>query len=298
MRIKQRENTDRHADPTPLRGLILPQHNGALSAFAILCFLPALASLCAAQAQSPAPVSVTMPSPEASAMDPVTGSPIAGENPMLPKPSFPVSEREVRSFTTEVVYKFAHYDFTPPVVVQPVSRAGVDAKTPEGACIGLISAMQQKDYEWFLSLWDKKSAADIRDQDLQHGGPEPTKKDWQDMFVGRRVELTERIESGLYVAILFRAYKPGVAAPALSTAMVLKQEGGRWEATNETEMTNSFVILYQGQTAKDTRKGILTPLLNGTGRLSDGELNPEDVAQTIFLQQYPRGKTAATHVMQ
>jgi hypothetical protein len=294
MRLIQRE----HWNCDVLCGAFDPARLRLLLQLALSAALLALASRCGAQTQAAPQVSVRMPAPGANAIDPLTNSPIAGKSPMLPKPAFPVSDREVRTFTTEVVYNFAHYDFTPAVLVQPVSRSGVDTKTPEGACIGLISAMQQKDYEWFLSLWDNKSAADIRDQDLQHGGPEPTKKDWQDMFVGRRVELTERIESGLYVAILFRVYKPGVATPALNSALVFKQEGGRWEATNETEMTNSFVILYQGQTAKDTRKGILTPLLNGTGHLGDGELNPEDVAQTIFLEQYPKGKTTATHVMQ
>jgi len=158
--------------------------------------------------------------------------------------------------------------------------------------------MQQKDYEWFLSLWDKKSAADIREGDLQQGGSEPTRQQWQEMFVGRRVEIAERIESGLYVAIIFRVYQPGAAEPKLSTGMVFKNDGGRWEATNETEMTNAFVVLHQGKTAKQTQQGFLTPVVNGTGYLDSGEPNPEDVAQTEFLRQYPKGKTATTHVMQ
>jgi hypothetical protein len=245
-----------------------------------------------------AAVSVTPPDPHKTYNDPVTHSPIAGVNPGLPAPAFPTSNREVRTFTAQVVYNFAHYDYTPPVAVEQVSRAGGDLKTPEGAFIAVLSAMQQKDYEWFLSLWDKKSAADIRDGDLQQGGSETTRKQWQEMFVGRRVEIAERIESGLYVAIIFRVYQPGVAAPRLSTGMVFKNEGGHWEATNETEMTNAFVVLHQGQTSKQVLRGVLTPLVNGTGYLDSGEPNPEDVAQTEFLRQYPKGKTEVTHVMQ
>lgn len=271
---------------------------GAVLAAGAIAAMPLAARSQAAGSGSPQIVAVTPPDARTIYTDPVTHSPIAGVNPGLPAPAFPTSSREVRTFTAEVVYHFAHYDYTPAVKAEPVSKSGADLKTPEGAFIAVMSAMQQKDYEWFLSLWDKKSAADIRDQDLQHGGAEQTRKEWQDMFVGRRVEIAERIESGLYVAIVFRVYQPGVAAPVFSTGMVFKHEGTRWEATNEAEMTNAFVILHSGQTARDTRDGTVTPLVNGTGYLDDGEPNPEDVAQTEFLRQYPKGKTAATRVMQ
>ena len=138
-------------------------------------------------------VSVAPPDAHKAYTDPVTRSPIAGVSPGLPAPAFPTSSREVRTFTSEVVYNFAHYDYTPAVTVPAVSKAGADLKTPEGAFIAVLSAMQQKDYEWFLSLWDKKSAADIREGDLQQGGAEPTRQQWQEMFVGRRVEIAERI---------------------------------------------------------------------------------------------------------
>jgi hypothetical protein len=246
----------------------------------------------------PSVIRIFTPDKSVTYNDPLTGSPIAGVNPALPLPAYPTSSREVRTFTAEVVYHFAHYSYTPPVKVQAVSKAGADMKTPEGACIAFLSSMQQKDYEWFLSTWDKKSATDIRDLDMQNGGPEPTRQQWQQMFVGKRFELAERIESGAYVAIVFKVYQPGVASPALTTATVFKQDGNRWVATNEAEMTNSFVVLHEGKTSKDTKQGFLTPLVNGTGYLEDGEPNPEDVAQTEFLHQVSQGKTTATRVMQ
>ncbi len=168
----------------------------------------------------------------------------------LPAPAYATAAPAEGKVVVEEHYPFTVKRYSPAVEVKPVSRESASYDTPEAAAVSGISAMFAKDFGWFRSTWDQASNAlmDERDKAMKRG-PEFWMAAWEKAFKNRKALLTERVETGDYVFILYKLVdeaKRAVAGDApnqdIELITVLKLQDGKWLATQE--MAQDPVLLY------------------------------------------------------
>jgi len=161
----------------------------------------------------------------------------------IPDTPFPTAPAVTNKIVAEDEYAFAVRRYDPPVEVKTVAREKASYRTPEATTVALISAMSAQDFEWFRSLWDAGSLRimEARDNELNQDRKFWTSA-WERALKDRKVELTDRIESGDYVFIAYRLVPIAGSAEVVELITALKSQAGRWFATQE--LSTDPVLLY------------------------------------------------------
>ena len=167
--------------------------------------------------------------------------PIVAALAQSPASVFPTAPGVLSKIVAEDEYQFLVREYKPAIEVKPVRREDASYDTPEMAAIAGISAMVARDFDWFRSTWDKPSQTILAERDAQ------MKQDasfwiatWERGFANRRIELTARIETGVYVLIAYRLVAE--TEKPIELTIVLKSTGGRWLATQE--LSQDPVLAY------------------------------------------------------
>jgi hypothetical protein len=144
---------------------------------------------------------------------------------------FPGSPPRNHQVVMEMVYEYTIRDYAPPVRVAVVPRDASSTATPEDAAIAHLSALQSLDYEWWSSLWTESSLVKMAEIDkAEKRGREFWIEAWERAFRGRAFELTQRLDTGDYVIIVYREQGRPDAYPL---KVVLKHEKEGWRATQD-----------------------------------------------------------------
>lgn len=232
-------------------------------------------------------------------VDPLTKSVVAGTSFLLPKPIYPVSEREDKTYTVEYVFNYARYNYTPAVVLKPVNRVQASYATPEDAFTAFYSAIQSADYEWMLSSWDAASQKYIASAN------ERKKVDssywvnvWKQRYVGKKIELVQRIESGIYVLILYRVTDPDTGQVIELDTLPMLLENRKWLAT-QALAADPLSVTYPDLKPVKEQEVLMTP----NRKPPDPRLPPgvaplnRDLAQQVFLRDYSRAQKDGSNVV-
>ena len=169
----------------------------------------------------------------------------------LPPPAFQTSPAKTEKIVEEHLYFYRVLVYEPSVEVEPGERpASFD--NPEQAALTRIRAMHRGDFEAFLNSWDPASRTLMEKRARERGhDAEFWRQQWSGLFDGRRVELTQRIETGPYVLVAFRVLPAEDAAAGdddegtLLTTAFKRQDDGRWLATQELSLDPVFSYWMQ-----------------------------------------------------
>jgi ribosomal protein L13 len=97
--------------------------------------------------------------------------------------------------------------------------------------------MMLNDWEWFQEGWTRESWKDIEERNKSLGRTSSSILDrWKKFFRGKKVQLTERIDSGEYVIVYYK-----VTGEKGTLFAVMRLEDGKWLITNEL-ITDPVVI--------------------------------------------------------
>lgn len=141
-------------------------------------------------------------------------------------------------------HKFVERRYEPPFMLpqyteQPKSN---QSKTVESTLAVYTSAMQQSNWGWWFSMWDKKSQAAITQMDQfnnGHHGKSHLKKNllagWKQYYAGRRHELVTKIEIPGYTIVYLRREGEPDDSRELLAPVVLKKEAERWVMTHDLQ---------------------------------------------------------------
>ena len=135
-------------------------------------------------------------------------------------------------------YSYTHCKYDPPVRVT-VSEVLTRYDSPEDAAMSLMSAMAAADYASFYRGWTSEAQKTMSEEDnAKHHSPDYWTKQWTKWLRGRKVNMTDRVETGKYVIISM------IAAPTQADAqeeptefpwVLVKDSKGRWLATEDLD---------------------------------------------------------------
>jgi len=255
---------------------------------------PAVASTATAAAK---PAALALARPQ---IDPRTKSVIAGTSFLLPKPIYPVSDREDASYTVEYVFNYARYNYTPAVAIKDVNRVQASYATPEDAFTAFYSAIQSGDYDWMLNSWDEGSRKFIQDKnEKDNQGQAYWVNLWKQRYAGKKIEMVQRLESGLYVLILYRITDPDTGKIIEQDTLPMNLEHKKWLAT-QSLAADPLAVLYPDLPPARSQEVLMTdPRKAPNPNLPPGakQLTRED-AQHVFLKNYPGGDKEKAQVVE
>lgn len=180
----------------------------------------------------------------------------------IPPPLYKTTPPERKKVIEEDVYFYSVMQYDPPVEITPLKKSDKKSyKTPEEAVISQVSAMFNRDYEWWIKGWSKESQKMMKERDRSlKRPPDFWVKKWDEVMKDKKGELVYRIESGPYVIIEYHLItlisgkpvkdseeKDNENPPLFSRGgtgglfsdepiegtMVFKNENGKWLATQE-----------------------------------------------------------------
>ena len=119
--------------------------------------------------------------------------------------------------------------------LSPVTSPVLGNQGPDRALLNVLSAMNAKNYDWWVSLWDDASKADQlaatrKSPHLING----LKREWGAQLGGKDILLSRWIETSEFVVVTYKL-KDKKSADHLSEeyAMVFILEHGLWKATKK-----------------------------------------------------------------
>lgn len=212
-------------------------------------------------------------------------------SPLLPEPSYPSTPRRDEQFTVEYVYRYAESDYTPEVVVKTVPKAAARQDTPEHAFIALISATSALDYDWWLSLWDKKSQEMILAEGKQRGQDAAYWRSVWQRTNGPASTLVKRLETPANVILEYREGQREPGKPEGLFPAVFKLQDGKWLLTRELSDSLFFPYSLQGGNSF----AISTFLVPSVA--FSGQHTPFQQIQDLYLRNQPAGLDTATRTI-
>ena len=141
-------------------------------------------------------------------------------------------------------HKFVERSYDPPFVLPQFTKQPTlnERKTVESTLAVYTSAMQQSNWNWWFSMWDKKSQEAITQMDKYnngHSGKSHFKKNllagWKQFYAGRRHELVTKIEIPGYTIVYLRREGEPDDSRELLAPVVLKKEAERWVMTHDLQ---------------------------------------------------------------
>jgi hypothetical protein len=141
-------------------------------------------------------------------------------------------------------HKFVERFYEPPFVLPQFTEPpqSNELKTVEATLAVYTSAMQQSNWDWWFSMWDKKSQSVIAQMDQYnngHTGKSHLKKNmlsgWKQFYAGHRHELVSRIEIPGYTIVYLRREGEPDDSRELLAPVVLKKAAERWVMTHDLQ---------------------------------------------------------------
>ncbi len=161
-------------------------------------------------------------------------------------PLYKTTPPERKKVIEEDVYFFSVMQYDPPAEITPLKKSEMKSyKTPEEAFISQISAMFNRDYNWWIKGWNKGSQKIMKERDSSlKQTPEFWIKKWNEVMKDKKAVLLYRVESGPFVIIAYSLKSQKAEKgeeESLEGNMVFKNEQGKWLATQE--MASDPVLL-------------------------------------------------------
>ena len=254
---------------------------------------PAQAPAAPASGQAPAGQTST-PAPEK-----LQGKTIPGPVQVKPSPIFPTAPEEKRQFEVEFLINYSRREYRPAVAIPAVQRGNATYTTPEEAFISQMSAMRAGDYDWWLNGWNETSRKQIaqRDAEMKRGAAF-WRQAWERNLTGKQVNLVERLESGIYVLLVYTITTPAKDNQVeFRSIFVTKNEGGRWVSTQELGSDFLFHHYLEGRN-RITRNSDLQPFEERTpAQIAAGGQWQGKIAQDTFFKAYVQGREKVTNVI-
>ncbi len=172
--------------------------------------------------------------------------PAAASSATMPPPKFPSAKPESKRLVVQHVYDYVRHVFEPAHAMKPVARQQASYTTPEDAFVALYSAMYAGDHAWWSSSWDKESRALMASRDKKLArSPDAWTKAWKKQLQGRRVYITERVDSGRYAFVVFEL-RDAAGKVSFRSMSTFKPDGKRWWATQELARDAMFHHYLKG----------------------------------------------------
>jgi len=212
-------------------------------------------------------------------------------SPVLTKSSYPIAKAQPKQFTVEYVYRYEEMAYTPEVAFTAIDRKHSATDTPEQLFVSLVSSMKTLDYDWWLSLWDAKAQAALKDGEKTKGQGAPYWRDlWRGALEGQSVTLVKRLRMPNDTILQFRLGPHNPAGDALIPA-VMRYEEGRWQLTSELD-DNQFLFNFLYGVPKVSMQANWVQ----TEKYSGQKLWQQD-AQAQFFKMEPKGANSATQIV-
>lgn len=268
---------------------------------AMLLAVTAAAQAPARPAAKPQQPAQPAPQPARPAQQAPVRTPTPGEQGKAPdevyygKPLFPTAKPEKAQFRMEYVYNFTRMPYQPAVIITPVKPANATYSTPEEAFISQFSAMLAGDFDAWLGGWSAESQKTIQERNRTMGrGPAFWRQVWERSLKGKQINLVERLESGLYVMLVYTLTVPAEGnREDFRSMQVFRKKENKWEATMDLAEDKLFHHYSEGQ-PRVSREGTVQP----AGPVTPGQSRSQgDVAQAQFVEAYPLGRKQIVHVV-
>ncbi len=166
----------------------------------------------------------------------------------VPPSPFATGAPRIEKIVEEHLYFFRQIPYQPPVTIEAAEPAGASHDSPETAMLAQMSAILRGDFEKFRSTWEPEARAMMEKHDRDRGWDrEFWLAKWRQVYGGKRLELTRRIETGPYVLVAYRILPAEDAGDhggeVVETANAFKRQAdGRWLATQE--LASDPVLAY------------------------------------------------------
>ncbi len=151
---------------------------------------------------------------------------------------YPRSSPQSKEYSFTGRYHYVERDYAPAVVIPRVPQAPATVQSAEEALISQFSAVDQLDYDWWLSTWDDAAQKKFAEREPKAA---EAKKSFQQQWEGKagklNVKLTRWMISGPYVILAYTLstadQKGTTTLPETATAFRLWN--GNWRATLDLE---------------------------------------------------------------
>ena len=121
---------------------------------------------------------------------------------------------------------------------------------PDRALLNLLSAMNAKDYDWWLSTWDKASLAALQaNLKTAKKGLEALRREWVSELGGKQVLLSRWVETSGFVMVTYKLQEPKKPKQlSEEKAYLFILENGLWKASNKFSDNRFVAAVLAGQT--------------------------------------------------
>lgn len=159
---------------------------------------------------------------------------------------FTTAEPKNDKFVVEYVYNYVKKDYKPIVIFKSVDKADLSRNTPEESFIAHFSAMDKKDFKWWLSGWDVESQTKITARNKEKNRTEQSWTEiWEKAMKDQVIKMTQRVETGIYVFIVYEMSDKN-GKKAFNSIYVCKKVGNEWLATEELAEDLMFQYYLEG----------------------------------------------------
>lgn len=134
-------------------------------------------------------------------------------------------------------YKVRAGKYEPTIAVSFIDKASARYDTSLNAATSQLSAMRQKDYQWWLETWSDASRTMIEERNIQlNRTPESWVERWS-VYSDRVVEIRFRAEylkdNSSYVLLGYAIKDFKIGDQEIESVLVYKKEGTKWYAVQD-----------------------------------------------------------------
>lgn len=159
---------------------------------------------------------------------------------------FTTTEPENGKFVVEYEYNYVKKDYKPIVIFESVDKSNLSRNTPEESFIAHFSAMDKKDFKWWLSGWDVESQTKITARNKEKNRTEQSWTEiWEKAMKDQVIKMTQRVETGIYVFIVYEMSDKN-GKKTFNSIYVCKKVGNEWLATEELAEDLMFQHYLEG----------------------------------------------------
>src|SRR5689334_13509891 len=143
-----------------------------------------------------------------------------------------MTQPDKKQIVMENIYNYEIRQYRAPTTLDVATIPSESGYTsPESTVRSYISAMMAKDWQWFLQGWTHESANEIEQENKNKGISVPTITSRWNNFVGKRIELVSRIDTGQYAVVVYQLVaSDGTVSKSFAP---MKHENGKWLLTND-----------------------------------------------------------------
>jgi len=132
----------------------------------------------------------------------------------------------------QVDYKLLSGKYVPPFTVNFIDKSSAKYDNPINSAIAMLSAMKNKDYQWWIQIWSDKSRVSVE----QAGSPDNWVSRWS-ILNDRTLEIRYRADyqsnNKTYALIGYAIKGLLLGDREFESVLAFKKEGTRWYAARE-----------------------------------------------------------------